>query len=136
AKLAEVAFSSPQNAKRLNSIIHPALASDILPGLTEMGLLLNPPPLVVLDVPMLVEAPVFGEFADIILAISVPEETRIERSLDRGMDEADARRRAACQSSEEDRIMLADRVIVNVGTEEDFIAELDKFWDDVVESED
>ena len=135
AKLADVAFASPEDSARLNGIVHPALACDILPGLTEMGLLLNPPPLVVMDIPMLVEAQVFAEISDIVLTISAPEDMRVARTVARGMDEADVRRRIACQASEEDRILLADEVIVNVGTQEDFIAELDRFWDEVVVNE-
>ncbi len=134
-KLADAAFASPADSERLNRIVHPALARDILPGLTEMGLLLNPPPLVVMEVPMLVEAQVFAEVSDIVLAISAPLDMRVARCVARDMSEADARRRAACQSSEEDRILLADQVIVNVGTETEFLAELDRFWDEVVVDE-
>jgi len=133
ARLAAKAFASYENAQLLNAIVHPAVASDVMPGLTEMGLLQNPPPLVVLCVPMLVEAPVFAEIADVVLAISAPEEARVERAVARGMSEADARSRIRCQATDPQREAIADRVIINDGTHEQLMEELARFWDEVVE---
>ena len=133
AKLAKQAFEDDASTLRLNKIVHPAVASEVLPGLTEMGLLQNPPRYVVLDVPMLVEAPVYIEMADVVVAISAPEEMRVARAVDRGMDEVDARARIARQATESERQALADIVIVNATTREEFLAALERFWDGVVE---
>jgi len=133
SRLAVKAFSSYENAQRLNSIVHPAVASDVMPGLTEMGLLQNPPPLVVLCVPMLVEAPVFGEIADVVLTLSAPEEERVRRAVARGMAEDDARARISCQATDAQRESMADWVIVNDGTREALAKHLERFWDEVVE---
>jgi len=133
SRLAAKAFASYENAQLLNSIVHPAVASDVMPGLTEMGLLQNPPPLVVLCVPMLVEAPVFGEIADVVLALSAPEEVRVRRAVARGMAEDDARARIGCQATDAQRESAADWVIVNDGTREALAQHLERFWDEVVE---
>ena len=133
AKLAKRAFEDDASALKLNKIVHPAVASEVLPGLTEMGLLQNPPRYVVLDVPMLVEAPVYVEMADVVVTISAPEEIRLARAVDRGMDEADARARIARQATESERQALADTVIMNATTREEFLAALERFWDGVVE---
>ncbi len=133
ALLARRAFADEDSARALNEIMHPAIARDVMPGLTEMGLLQNPPPYVALDVPMLVEAPLFAEVADVVVAISAPEETRVRRAVERGMDEEDARARIACQATDEERAEMADAVIENTGTKEQFLSALERFWDEVVE---
>ena len=133
AALAELAFADDASTARLNEIMHPAVASEVMPGLTEMGLLQNPPPYVVLDVPMLVEAPVYSEIADLVLAISAPEELRIERAVARGMSEEDARARVARQATEAQRAELADVIIENSTTRQAYLSELEMFWDRVVE---
>jgi dephospho-CoA kinase len=131
-KLAALAFSSPEHAARLNHIVHPAILREVGPGLRDMGLLLNPPRVVVLDVPLLVEAPVFGELAERILTISAPEEIRVARAVVSGMDEADVRARLACQATDAEREEIADDVIRNDGTLEEFQTALERYWDEVV----
>jgi len=134
AALAEVAFSSDEATAKLNAIVHPAVASEVMPGLTDMGLLQNPPPLVVLVVPLLVEAPVYAEIADIIVTIEATEEARIERAVARGMAEEDVRARISRQSTGAERAALADYVVPNVGAQEDYETRLGQIWDEVVVS--
>lgn len=131
-KLASIAFADRGSAARLNAIMHPAVFREIGPGLTQMGLLPYPPAVVVLEVPMLVESPDFEEFADLTLAIVSPEETRVARAVAAGMSEADARARVSCQASDEERIRMADHVVINASDEGTFLAELERFWDGVV----
>jgi dephospho-CoA kinase len=132
--LAEVAFASDESCATLNEIVHPAVASDVLPGLTDMGLLQNPPAVVVLVVPLLVEAPVYAEIADIVLTVEAEEDERIARVTARGMEEADARARIARQSTAAERASLADFIVPNVGSLEDFRSRLAQIWDEVVVS--
>ncbi len=131
--LAREAFSSAERARELNAIVHPAVLREVAPGLTEMGLLPNPPRMVAIDIPLLVEAPVFGELVDEVVTISAPEEVRIERAVSRGMSEADARARIACQATDAEREAVADHVIVNDSTLEEFHERLTRFWDDVID---
>ncbi len=131
--LAHLAFAAPESAARLNAIVHPAVLREVGPGLTEMGLLQNPPRVVVLDVPLLVEAPVFGELVGEVLAISAPVEERVRRAVARGMAEEDVRARIACQATDEEREAIADHVIRNDGTLEEYHAALERFWREVVE---
>lgn len=131
-RLATVAFSSPERARRLNAIVHPAILREIGPGLRDMGLLLNPPRVVVLDVPLLVEAPVFGELAERVLAISASEEVRVRRAVAAGMDEADVRARIRCQATDAQREEMADDVIGNEGSLAEFQEALERYWDEVI----
>lgn len=126
--LAKLAFASRERAATLNAIMHPAVFKDIGPGLTQMGLLPAPPQVVVLEVPLLVEAPEFTEFADEVLAVVAPVEQRVARAVAGGMSEDDARARIACQATDEERIRIADHVVINAGTLEGFLDELERFW--------
>lgn len=127
--LARIAFSSREAASRLNALVHPAVASEVGPALREIRLMPNQPDVVVLEVPLLVEAPVFAEMADEVLAIVAPEQLRIARATSRGMSESDARRRILSQATDAERADMADEVIANDGDEESFLRALSGFWD-------
>lgn len=130
--LARAAFASPQDAERLNAIVHPAVAREIGPALQELRLMPDQPDVVVVEVPLLAEAPVYRELADEVLAIVGPESVRISRAVARGMSEADARRRVACQATDAERAELADTVIVNDGDEAAFLEVLERYWHETI----
>lgn len=128
AALARLGFASADSVARLNSIVHPAVAAEVGPAISDLRLLPFPPQAVVLEVPLLVEAPVFAELADEIIAISAPEEIRVARATVRGMDAADVTARIRCQSTDADREALATYVIHNTASMDQLHAELDRFW--------
>ncbi len=127
--LAQCAFDCPESAARLNAIMHPAIAREVGPALAEIRLMPQQPHLVVLEVPLLAEAPVYAELGDEVLAISAPIPLRLRRAVAKGMDEADARRRMAAQAHDTQREALADTVIVNDGDLSGFIGKLEEFWE-------
>src|SRR5690606_10987405 len=51
----------------------------------------------------------------------------------RQMDEAEARRRMAAQSSQEEKSKHADRIIHNDGTVDELYSQLDRAWMDVLQ---
>lgn len=130
--LAREAFASRESCTRLNHIMHPAVMREVLPSLVDLRLLAEPPKAVVLEVPLLVEAPAFAQSADAVLAVSADDELRVKRCIAFGRSEDDTRARMACQASDAEREALADRTIVNEGSLEGFIAALDRFWEEVV----
>jgi dephospho-CoA kinase len=132
AALAEVAFASAAHTLKLNAIVHPAVAREVGPALADLRLLPQPPEVVVLEVPLLVEAPVFAEMADVVIAISAPEEQRIARAIAAGMDERAARIRVSRQASDEQREAMADHVIENTGTIEDLAVKVKDVWNEAV----
>jgi dephospho-CoA kinase len=85
-----------------------------------------PDAVVVLDVPLLVEAARSGY--DVVVIVEAPEAVRLERLVGRGMAEADARRRMAAQASDEERRRVADVVLDNSGSEADLEAQIDSLW--------
>ncbi len=132
SKLAEIAFATPAHTLKLNAIVHPAVAREVGPALSDLRLMPEPPQVVVLEVPLLVEAPVFGEMADLVVAVSAPEDVRIARAIAAGMPERDARTRVARQASDAEREALSDRVIANEGSVEQLRAEVERLWDEAV----
>ncbi|NTW28599.1 MAG: dephospho-CoA kinase [Coriobacteriia bacterium] len=133
AALAGVAFTSPEAAGALDHLVHPAVATQIASILSALKGSAEPPRVIVVEVPLLAEAPWFVDLADVVLAISAPEDLRISRAALRGdMTEDDVRRRLAVQAPDEAREALADFVIVNDGSLERFLGELDRFWNERV----
>ncbi len=129
ARLAAIAFASPESAHELDALMHPPVYAMTVGALDALALQAQPPRVVIIDIPLLVEAPLFIEIVDAVLAISSDEDTRIERLVERGMAEADAERRIACQASDAERRAIADYVIENDGDLAGFREELIAFWD-------
>jgi dephospho-CoA kinase len=130
--LARRAFASPEAARRLDALVHPAIARDVGVAIEQLRLMPEPPFAVVLEVPLLVEAPVFGEVADVVLAIVAPETLRLDRAVAAGMTPEDAQRRLRAQATDAQRAELADATVVNDGSLERFFAALDAFWEEYV----
>ena len=129
--LAAIVFRDPQATTRLNAITHPAILRELSEGVAALRLLQSPPAVVVVEIPLLAEAPAFAEVADTVLAIEAPEGDRVERAVMWGRDEGDIRRRVALQATDSERSSLADTVIVNDGSVEDLFSKLDEYWESV-----
>jgi len=127
--LADVAFASDETTRRLNAIVHPAVYAAVAGALDALALQAEPPRVVILVIPLLAEAPVFAELADAVLDISSLEDACIERCVARGMDEADAHRRAGRQVGDAERRAVSDYVIENDDDLVAFKSELNRFWD-------
>jgi dephospho-CoA kinase len=92
------------------------------------------PAVVVLEIPLLVEAPGFFDLVDGVLAVSSHEDSRLARLAARGTSEDDARARMDAQATDAERRDIADWVIENDGTLADYRALLADFWDNEVAS--
>jgi len=132
AALARLAFATPDAARKLDDLVHPVIARDVGVAIEQLRLMPEPPLVVVLEVPLLVEAPVFGELADAVVAIVAPESVRVARSVALGREEDDAKHRIRAQATDAQRAELADAVVVNDGSVERYFAELDAFWEEYV----
>lgn len=127
--LAARAFSDMEAARRLNAVVHPEIAREVAGAIRDIRQQAEPPIAVVIEVPLLVEAPVFKEMADRVLSIAAPEEMRLARAVAHGRDPADAVQRIRAQASDEERRRLADDVIVNDAGEPEFLGKLAQYWD-------
>jgi dephospho-CoA kinase len=123
--LAALVFSDPSARADLNAIVHPLVAEETLRrvgGLPEDSV-------VVMDVPLLVEAARGGYHA--VVVVEAPEEVRLERLAARGMDPTDARARIAAQASDAERRAVADAVLDNSGSPTDLERQVEALWDDL-----
>ena len=130
AALAAIAFSSPENARRLDNIVHPGVYNACAGAIDLLARMPDAPRVVVLDIPLLVEAPEFFDLLDGVLAISANEDVRVERLMARGMSEEDVRSRMSLQASDAERREIADWSIENDGTPVRFESELVALWDE------
>ncbi len=135
AKLAEIVFGHADTLQDLNRIVHPAVLKEVVEGITSLRLMERPPRIVVLEIPLLAEAPVFADVADTVVALSAPVDVRLRRSVQAGMDPLDASRRIARQATDDERSALADYTINNSGTLEDLRRCLDDYWSEVAPSD-
>lgn len=120
--LAALVFEDAAARADLNAVVHPLVAAETL----RRQAAAPPDSVVVLDVPLLVEAAKSGY--DVVVIVEAPETLRLERLVGRGMTVDDARRRMAAQASDEERRKVADVVLDNSGSEEDLEAQIDSLW--------
>ena len=114
AKLREIIFKSEEEKNWLESLLHPAIANQIKDELNA-----SKSPYTILVSPLLLETNQ-KDFCSKVLAVDVPVETQIERTLKRdGVSKEQVQAIINSQISRNDRLNLADEVIVNDGTLED-----------------
>jgi dephospho-CoA kinase len=130
AALGAIVFADASKLAALNGITHPAVLELSQRRFAEAGAA-DPDAVVVYDVPLLSEARGKAEF-DVVVVVSAPEETRIERMVDlRGMSRQEAERRIRSQDSDETRRGLADIVIESGGTLDETLAQADAVWEEL-----
>jgi dephospho-CoA kinase len=126
AAVADIVFADPKALEDLNNIVHPAVGAEIA---RRMEALSSTDAVVVLDVPLLVEASRGYPLAGLIV-VDVDPDIAMERLvMQRGMTEEDARSRMSRQASREERRARADVVIDNRGTPSDLARQVDAVWD-------
>ena len=109
SSLAKVIFSSPEAREKLEAIVYPLVRKDFEAWRdAQEGV-----PFVVLESAIILSKPIFDGIADAVVAVTAPEEVRIERLLGRGMTEEDARRRISAQSID---LSKANVIIENNGS--------------------
>jgi dephospho-CoA kinase len=112
-KLANVAFSHPDEAKRLNALIHPivieateALLDDYERTAGDI--------IVVVEATLMIESGgVFGY--DRVMVVDLDPDVQVRRGIARGLTPEDVTRRIANQIAREERLRYADYVIDNSG---------------------
>ncbi len=114
-KLASIAFSSSEEASRLNALIHPLVIEEERRIIEEANLL-GEDQIVVVEATLLLESG-GRERYDIIVVADLSEELQVRRAVERGMSEGDARARISRQMSRANRLAAADVVIDNSGDE-------------------
>lgn len=123
AALAKIVFEDEQARTRLNGIVHPRVrqrSAELVAGAA-------PDAITVHDIPLLAETGLAPAF-HLVLVVHTPAQTRIDRLVERGMPEDDARARIASQASDEQRLAVADVLLDNGGWPEEVQAAVDELW--------
>jgi dephospho-CoA kinase len=129
AALAAIVFPDPEALAALDAIMHPRIAArsaELLAGAEASGA-----PVVVYDMPLLVEQGQAGQF-DVVLVVQAPQPVRLARLALRGVAAADAEERMRRQASDEQRAAVADIVLDNGGDEAALAAQVDAAWAGIV----
>ena len=120
-KLSDAAFSSADEAKKLNALIHPIVIAEQtrMMAEAEAG---GEDTIYVIEATLLLESGGRQRY-DRIVVVDVEPEVQVARGIARGMTEAEVRRRIANQMPREERLRQADYVIDNSGDRERGMAE-------------
>ena len=110
--LASYLFAGPENAARINAIVHPRVKADFRRWMEEQ----EGQEIVGLECAILFEAG-FEDAVDAVLTVYAPESLRVERAMKRdGATEAQIRARIAAQMDDEEKCRLSDYIIYNDGS--------------------
>ncbi len=113
--LGDIIFNDPAEKKRLNSIVHPRVAAEVDRQLKQFEKT-DPQSLVVLDIPLLLEAGMHADLSEVIV-VYAPQQLQIERLMHRDrISEAEALARVRSQMPIEEKKEKATIVIDNSGT--------------------
>jgi len=134
ALLASRAFSSSEATQRLNTIMHPRIRREVN---DRMSRLPAGTPLVVLDLPLLIEGQLDDgshprPAIDLVVVVDAPEDVQVARATARGLSAADVRQRMLAQASRADRRAAADEIIDNSGSIESTREQVDGLWQRLV----
>ena len=131
-KLAEIVFADSGERVFLEKATHPRIFQRMADRMREIDDGTEGKAIVILDIPLLVEAKA-GSMFDFNLVVDAPPDKQIERLMaDRGSTEEEARSRMNAQVPREQRLGCADHVIHNDGTLEDLQHEVDRTWEDIL----
>jgi dephospho-CoA kinase len=104
-------FADPQERKKLNSIIHPAIRAELARQSQSAGGLYQ-----IHAIPLFVDTGAQGGY-DRVLVVDCSEQLQLQRLMQRDkVDEAQARQILAAQATREQRVAAATDVIVNDDT--------------------
>jgi dephospho-CoA kinase len=129
--LGAIIFSDPNARIALNGITHPAI-KELSQRLFAEAERRDPNAIVVYDVPLLVEASRDGDYHrfDLVVVVNASTETRVRRLMElRGLSREEAVHRLNSQSTDTERLAIADVVIDSNGTLEETLLQTDALWE-------
>lgn len=122
--LGKVVFADADALTRLEAIVHPATFE-----LARWDMAQSQADVIILEAIKLLESGRICTLCNAVWVVTSRSETQMRRLIAlRGMSEEDALLRMAAQSSQAEKVAMADHVIENDGTIEDLFAQLDILW--------
>ena len=129
ARMRDIVFADPRQRARLEGILHPLILEACLEQARARE---AAAPLLVFDVPLLVEAQALGRalHLDRVLLVDCPPALQRARARLRGtMSDEQVRAVISSQAGRSDRLDAADDILVNAGSPEALRARVDQLWD-------
>lgn len=117
-------FSSPAARTRLNELVHPAVRERLCAAVEEARR--DELPLIVLDVPLLVESGLHRQVDRVWLVDCEPAQQRERLKRRSGLTDVEVQQRLAAQWSSQAKRPYADVILDNRGTLEDLAREVDR----------
>ena len=124
--LAEIIFADPKAKEDLEAIIHPRVRELFAEVVAD----LDPDEILIYEIPLLAETASAKNF-DLVITVEADLEMRKERLRKRGMFISEIERRIATQASREERMTLADYVIINDGDEDGLLRAVENLWEEL-----
>ena len=122
-KMRNAIFSSPQQKNRLESILHPAIASEVDQLVSQVD-----EPWCILVVPLLAATRLFS-WIDRVLVVDVEESVQIERVMERDkISQKQAQSILDAQTSRPQRLAMADDILDNSGSLAQLQVKVDKLY--------
>lgn len=123
-KMAGIVFHDPEQLRRLESITHPLIAERIAELESQAtGVVIH-------DHPLLVESGLAATM-DRVIVVDLPEDLQLERAVQRGMTEEDARARMANQATRGQRLEAATDVLDNSDSLESLRAQVEALYSEL-----
>ncbi|MDR0469880.1 MAG: dephospho-CoA kinase [Peptococcaceae bacterium] len=129
-KLGELIFNDRESRLRLNQITHPHISRIIRDEINQHRD--EGAPIVIYSAPLLLEGG-SGSMTDEVWLVALEPREQIRRLMGRdGITEEEAKARLGSQSSLEEKMSLADKVIDNSGTPEETREQVMALWEDAM----
>jgi dephospho-CoA kinase len=130
-RLGEIVFADEGKRTLLNSIIHPYVIETLFSS-AEKDCAGGALPIAVFEVPLLFESGMHAQM-DCNIVVTSAEENRIRRVMERdALSREQVLSRMRAQMPEEEKLLLADFVLDNNGTEADLTAQVDDLFSRLV----
>jgi dephospho-CoA kinase len=127
AALGAIVFADPTLRAKLEAITHPLIRrsfEELVKAAPSDAIVIN-------QIPLLVESSHDYKF-DKVIAISVSDQIRKQRLLERGLNQNDIDRRLSAQASDAQREAIADFIIENSGDLAELTHLVTKIWQELV----
>ncbi|MDQ3280099.1 MAG: dephospho-CoA kinase [Acidobacteriota bacterium] len=112
-KLADIAFANPDEAKKLNALIHPIVLRETA-ALLDAYERTHEDAIAVVEAALMLESGGYKRY-DKLVVVDVAPEIQLARGIARGLTREEMLRRIANQIAREERLRVADYVIDNNG---------------------
>ncbi len=132
-RLREIVVADSARRRYLEAVIHPEVMA-MCRARIEAIRKIEPNALIVVDVPLLIEAGFVDKF-DVVILVYVNEKEQLKRVMEReGIDEQEAKELIALQIPLNEKLKFADIVINNEGTVEETAKQVKRAFQNLIRS--